>query len=261
MVAATTELNIDIVIAKNTTGSPVEIEDMGISIDASPGLRTLSESFTQDEITSSDDLLFLVNNGTLTINNGTIDLDTDLAVDYISTNTLSRDPEDPIWNAYKFYNKPIEQVIDPLDDGYAYLWSPAEQEFVLRYVKGTADNYPQVFSLVWTETQAGKKDWLKNNLDDLPVLGHILAFPIKIRDAAIWCESTGGTACQIELYIEDTLIMDIFDIPSGQSNYTDYINELNVLIDPVQRIRARMSEQNGIVMKKFSLNITVERIG
>jgi hypothetical protein len=61
------------VIAKNSGGAAVEVEDLGISIPAS-GQVTLSDQYTYDEIAGSDDLRALAAAGTLVINDGTSDL-------------------------------------------------------------------------------------------------------------------------------------------------------------------------------------------
>jgi hypothetical protein len=345
-VSATTILNIKEVIAKNTTDFPIEIEDMGIIITASPGQRTLSDNFTQDEITSSDDLLYFVNAGDIIINNGTEDLSNDLAIDYITTNTLSRDPNDniynasqiqsipvrttppvdadtllydvnsneiywglsgdstsyieawqngiqqyvdinkvdwsvnftlsndvsdkvgvevnydsPIWNANQFQSYPIQPQTDPPLHGGIYIFDEAvgdAGEFVLEYFHSPGGG-PITFPLIYSETQAGKYDWIKMATDDLPEIGFVLAFPIKIRDAAIWLQTSSNKACNIELWIEDEYQYDLFDIPALSSNFAIARLDLETIVDWKKRIRLRVSNDN-VTLKKFSISLTVERI-
>ena len=61
------------VIAKNTTASSITIEDLGIDIPLSSQL-TLSDLFDFADIANSSKLRAFVTNGTIVINNGTIDL-------------------------------------------------------------------------------------------------------------------------------------------------------------------------------------------
>ena len=61
------------VIAKNTTASSITIEDLGIDIPLSSQL-TLSDLFDFADISNSSKLKAFVTNGTIVINNGTIDL-------------------------------------------------------------------------------------------------------------------------------------------------------------------------------------------
>lgn len=62
-----------IIIAKNVTLSIIEIEDLGIPIDATSQI-TLTSIFTKGEIIESKDLDTQVLAGNIVINNGTIDL-------------------------------------------------------------------------------------------------------------------------------------------------------------------------------------------
>lgn len=78
------------IIAKNTTGSSVLIEDLGIEVDAA-GQLDLSELFDFEDISNSDDLKSLVSNGTLIINDGASDLSISDGLDQIYHQTVYED--------------------------------------------------------------------------------------------------------------------------------------------------------------------------
>jgi len=255
MVFPNTDLDINVVIAKNNRGYSIVIEDMGIEIGPSPEQINLSELFTQDEITSSDDLKLFVSNSDIIIN----DLDLSTAIDYISTNTLSLDPEEPIYNANKFYNYPIE-LKEPPNDGDQYVFNSTLDKFILK--EGSpSDSGPQVFPLVWNETQVGKDDWITIvGGDSIPELGHILPFTIKITDIGIWILTTGNSTCEIHLYIEDTNTLTVFQIPMSQDNYSNYINTFEIIVPPVNRIRMRVNHSTNTTLKKLNITATALRM-
>lgn len=73
------------IIVKNTTGSDILIEDLGVSIPAFDQ-NDLSESFTLEQIHESVDIETYINNGDFVINNGTEDLTPAQAIRYTSAN-------------------------------------------------------------------------------------------------------------------------------------------------------------------------------
>jgi hypothetical protein len=64
---------VSIIIAKNNTGSAIELDDLGVEIPGA-GNRDLTETFTKSEIIQSEDLSTEVSAGNITINDGTDDL-------------------------------------------------------------------------------------------------------------------------------------------------------------------------------------------
>lgn len=78
------------ILAKNTTGSSVLIEDLGIEVDAA-GQLNLSELFEFEDISGSDDLKVLVSNGTLIINDGVLDLSTANGLNHVYHQTVYED--------------------------------------------------------------------------------------------------------------------------------------------------------------------------
>lgn len=75
------------IIAKNVTGDNIDIEDLGITI-AAGSQSELSDLFTLTEITNSLNLYNLVNDESLVINDGSSDLNKDLALDWITLETI-----------------------------------------------------------------------------------------------------------------------------------------------------------------------------
>lgn len=78
------------IIAKNTTGGAIEIEDLGISIPAS-SQRTLSDLFTKNEIMISKDLDTEVSNGNIVINDGSNDLSVANGLQHVNYETQWED--------------------------------------------------------------------------------------------------------------------------------------------------------------------------
>jgi len=72
------------IIVKNNSGSTQWIYDLGISI-ANTAQRTISDEFTQSEISKSNDLKSLVLAGTLVLNNGTSDIPIPEAAEIFNT--------------------------------------------------------------------------------------------------------------------------------------------------------------------------------
>ena len=71
------------IIIKNSGGSPVLVEDLGISIPAT-GQVTMSDQFTYDELAGSDDLRSLVGDTTLVLNDGSSDRSAADGVNYLT---------------------------------------------------------------------------------------------------------------------------------------------------------------------------------
>jgi len=70
------------VIITNTTANDVEIEDLlSFGVTAS-GIETLSDYFSPTEIAKSNNLVEMIADGTFTVNDGTIDLDTAEAIKF-----------------------------------------------------------------------------------------------------------------------------------------------------------------------------------
>lgn len=80
-----------VVVAK-TGGTAVDIEDMGIYIEANSS-HTLSDYFDYSDIADSADLYTLVGAGTVTINNGSVDLSAADGVNYIKRDNIYDDLE------------------------------------------------------------------------------------------------------------------------------------------------------------------------
>jgi len=70
-------------IIKNNGGSPITIEDLGITVPASSQI-TFSDQFEYQEIASSDDLRDEVNSGNLVVNDGSSDLSSANGVLYLT---------------------------------------------------------------------------------------------------------------------------------------------------------------------------------
>ncbi len=70
------------VILKNTTGSIVAIDDLGIRL-SSLEERQVSDTFTFDQLSTSADLKVLLYAGTLIVNDGSIDLSTQRGVNHV----------------------------------------------------------------------------------------------------------------------------------------------------------------------------------
>jgi len=79
-----------IVIVKNTTGSSVFIDDLGISVDPS-GQLNLSELFSFEDISSSADLKTFVTDGTFTVNDGIDDLNISNGLKHVYHQTVYED--------------------------------------------------------------------------------------------------------------------------------------------------------------------------
>jgi hypothetical protein len=79
-----------IVIVKNITGSSIFIDDLGIDVDGS-GQLNLSELFDFEDISGSDDLKILVQNGSFTINDGVDDLSVSDGMNHIYHQTVYED--------------------------------------------------------------------------------------------------------------------------------------------------------------------------
>jgi len=120
------------IIIKNSGGSAVDIDDLGISIPATSQrtlLQTSGGEFTLDELDASSDLYTLVNAGTLVVNNGSSDLstangllhlriDTDWEIDdsyYTKTELQTSGSSNVHWD--NITNAPAIGSVDWLDAG------------------------------------------------------------------------------------------------------------------------------------------------
>lgn len=72
-----------IIIAKNTTSTTIDIQDLGLRI--KQGTKTELDSSNLAAISQSDELKSYIESGAIVINNGTDDLSTSEALDYINT--------------------------------------------------------------------------------------------------------------------------------------------------------------------------------
>lgn len=76
-----------VIIAKNTTGGPIELADIGITIPSS-SQRNLTDEWSLDEIDASIELRDNVTTGDIVINNGVEDLDVSNSLDHIRVITM-----------------------------------------------------------------------------------------------------------------------------------------------------------------------------
>ncbi len=76
---------LPIVIAKNQTGSPIELNRLGITIAASPGQETLTDTASYIECTQDEDLIASVASGDIIINDGAGDLSVAEGVVYLES--------------------------------------------------------------------------------------------------------------------------------------------------------------------------------
>jgi hypothetical protein len=70
------------IIVKNTTSGNIEIDDLRSFLVVASGTETLSDYFSEAEISSSDDLMSLIASEDLTINNGDSDLSVSNGIKY-----------------------------------------------------------------------------------------------------------------------------------------------------------------------------------
>ena len=80
-------------IVKNNGGSPITIEDLGITVPATSQI-TFSDQFEYEEIASSDDLRDEVNSGNLVVNDGSSDLSSANGVLYLTLYNAKETAED-----------------------------------------------------------------------------------------------------------------------------------------------------------------------
>ena len=73
---------MNVVIAHNNTGSSINIDDLGIILSPSE-IRNLTDVFDFIELTESEDLRNYINDGTITINDGTTDLNIQDSLNHI----------------------------------------------------------------------------------------------------------------------------------------------------------------------------------
>lgn len=79
---------IKTIVAKNITGSPVSMADLGVTI-AGAGQFSLSDFFRSEEIWSSDDLTAAINADQIRINDGVLDLTKPQSLSYVTPVAIS----------------------------------------------------------------------------------------------------------------------------------------------------------------------------
>ncbi len=99
-----------IIIAKNNTGTDIEIEDLGISISAA-GQKELANYFDYIEIVESDNLKNFVSNAHITINDGNNDLNISDGLKHISIQSVYEDSfEDGGTGSTPLFDLPVSQI-------------------------------------------------------------------------------------------------------------------------------------------------------
>lgn len=256
----------DTIIAKNSTGSPVTIEDLGIEIPGS-GQRTLSDTFDFNEICTAEDLKTLVNATTIIINDGTSDLDSTEGLYALECRTevevpphglndhidVSIDPQDQQKLAYDSTAMmwlgllPQSSSATPPDDpGDGDLWYP-EGELNLPYMWSQGE-WITVFRNFLTFSKGGNCDG-----EYLTIGGWVSAdfyfFPRPARITSVYCRVTdgdlnkrfyiydGNTEPETELY---TFVLD-------GSTYIFRDVNLNVPVDSDVLIKCYCSKDGSLV--------------
>ena len=120
---------------------------------------------------------------------------------------------DPQWNSNFIYNIEVKEETNPINN-QVYMFDDTTNQMILKTTSmGDVPlppglSGPMVFPMVWTESSITTNDWvLPGGVSDSE-MGHVLAFPTKIRDASVWCKSV-NQGIDIDLYIEDTNIMTL----------------------------------------------------
>jgi hypothetical protein len=168
------------------------------------------------------------------------------------------------WNANFIYNIPITEATTPLNN-QVWMFDDSTNEMVLKTTSmGDVPlppglSGPMVFPMVWTETSINTNDWvLPGGVSDSEI-GHVLAFPAKIRDATCWCKSvTAGM--EFHLYLEDTNTMTLFTFPGSATPQTQSLNLLDIDVPAGTRIRVKGGDV-GVKAAKIYINIILERVG
>lgn len=114
------------IIAKNTTGSNIFIEDLGIDI-AADSTANLTELFNVYRISESSDLVAEVQSGNIAINDGSTDLSISNAINHL---TLETEYEDALTKRRAWDNQPNEPDDNTSGAGWAensedkllYIW-------------------------------------------------------------------------------------------------------------------------------------------
>jgi hypothetical protein len=170
-------------VIKNNSGSDQLIEDLGVTVLNGAALN-ISEQYTFDEISCSDDLRQLVSDGTLVANDGTADMSANdgvlyltlehlrhLGVNYYNKDELaiSGGGGQVHWNnivgAPSFgspsWEEPVEfRVVDITDTAPA---NPVEQDV---YIDTDTDHYMQWDGTQWVDLGAVQVDDRNINLTD-----------------------------------------------------------------------------------------------
>ncbi len=257
----------DTIIAKNNAGSPVSIEDLGVEIPGS-SQRTLSDTFDFSEICTSEDLKTLVNATTITINDGTSDLNVSDGLDWIDCKQdipavtphglgdhtdVDLTPEDQQKLAYdstaSIWTGQLPQsssATPPDDPGDGDLWYP-EGELNLPYMWSQGE-WITVFRNFLTFSKGGNCDG-----EYLTIGGWVSAdfyfFPRPARITSVYCRATGGDLNK-QFYIYDgnnEPEIELYNFSLDGATYIFRDVNMNVPVDSDVLIRCYCSKVGAMV--------------
>ena len=222
-------------IIRNTTGSPILIDDLGIIVD--PNVLYDLEQFDYDlyELTDSDDLYALIANGDIILNDGVKDLAVEEALLHIGINSKLEDEK--AVNALPPGGKKDAKLVKLSDDDFDVGWDDEKEDDIH----------------ISVHDEFNEKHWERGTVFTFAGTNSLSSTPIAVSFFTEWdCKKGNDGKLRIRDLDNKKTICTVSGFPGEQD---DYVYKIANTLENLPATQARFQVQGRVSHEKDEIKV------